>query len=73
MRRAVSMLGRGQREVLALVDLEGFSYAQVAGILEIPVGTVMSRLNRARQRLKQLLLNDRLPEESRRVHLERVK
>ena len=67
------MLGRGQREVLALVDLEGFSYAQVAGILEIPVGTVMSRLNRARQRLKQLLLNDRLPEESRRGHLERVK
>jgi len=55
-RRAIGCLNQGQREVLILVDIEGFSYAEVAEILQIPIGTVMSRLNRARQRLKTLLL-----------------
>jgi RNA polymerase sigma-70 factor (ECF subfamily) len=41
--------------VLTLVDLEEFGYAEVAGILGIPVGTVMSRLSRARAALKDLL------------------
>lgn len=40
-----------QREVLLLVNLEGFGYAQVATMLDIPLGTVMSRLSRARDRL----------------------
>ena len=52
MRAAVARLPQGQRQVLTLVDLEEFSYAEVAGILEIPVGTVMSRLSRARASLK---------------------
>lgn len=55
--QAIAELSLGQREVITLVDLEGFSYAEVAAILDIPIGTVMSRLCRARQALKTLLLN----------------
>ena len=55
MRAAVQRLPLGQRQVLTLVDLEEFGYAEVAGILDIPVGTVMSRLSRARASLKILL------------------
>jgi len=54
-RLAVSRLPLGQRQVLTLVDLEEFGYAEVARILDIPVGTVMSRLSRARASLKSLL------------------
>jgi len=54
-RAAVERLPLGQRQVLTLVDLEEFGYAEVAGILDIPVGTVMSRLSRARASLKNLL------------------
>lgn len=54
-RAAVARLPIGQRQVLTLVDLEEFGYAEVAGILGIPVGTVMSRLSRARTSLKSML------------------
>ncbi len=54
-RRAVAELPIGQRQVVTLVDLEELSYGEVATILEIPVGTVMSRLCRARQSLRELL------------------
>jgi len=52
---AVAQLPVGQRQVLTLVDLEEFPYIEVAAILAIPIGTVMSRLCRARQALKSLL------------------
>jgi RNA polymerase sigma-70 factor (ECF subfamily) len=55
-RDAVAQLPMGQRQVLTLVDLEGFPYVEVATILAIPIGTVMSRLCRARQALKTLLM-----------------
>lgn len=56
-RHHVSCLPQAQRQVVTLIDLEGFSYTQVAEILEIPVGTVMSRLSRARQQLASTLLD----------------
>jgi len=46
---AVSELPDGQREVMLLVAVERFSYKEAAEILEVPIGTVMSRLSRARQ------------------------
>ncbi len=52
--RAIDRLNVEQREVLLLVALEGLSYREVATILELPVGTVMSRLHRARERLRRL-------------------
>ena len=55
-RAAVALLPIGQRQVLTLVDLEEFSYNQVAEILAIPVGTVMSRLCRGRSALKDKLI-----------------
>ena len=54
-RAAIARLPTGQREVLALIDLEGFSYPEVASMLEIPIGTVTSRISRARNTLKYLL------------------
>jgi RNA polymerase sigma-70 factor (ECF subfamily) len=55
-RRAVGDLPLAQRQAVTLVDLEGFSYAMVAQILDIPVGTVMSRLSRGRRALRGRLL-----------------
>lgn len=54
-RSAVARLPQAQRQVLTLVDLEEFGYAEVAQILDIPVGTVMSRLSRARASLRNML------------------
>lgn len=55
-RHAVGTLPLQQRQVITLVDLEGFTYASVAEILEIPVGTVMSRLCRGRRALREILV-----------------
>ncbi|HTY98449.1 MAG TPA: RNA polymerase sigma factor [Rhodocyclaceae bacterium] len=54
-RQAVQQLPVGQRQVVTLVDLEECAYAEVAAILEIPIGTVMSRLSRARLALREML------------------
>lgn len=54
-RGAICQLPLGQRQVITLVDLNGCSYAEVAEILEVPIGTVMSRLYRARQALRALI------------------
>ena len=47
-RRAVAELPAEQRSVLAVVCVEGLSYREAAAVLDIPIGTVMSRLSRAR-------------------------
>jgi RNA polymerase sigma-70 factor (ECF subfamily) len=57
LKRALEELPAEFREVLVLRELEGFSYKEIAEIAKIPPGTVMSRLARARERLKQLLCN----------------
>ena len=44
------------REVVILRDLEGLSYKEIAGVIAVPLGTVMSRLARARKRLEQSLV-----------------
>jgi RNA polymerase sigma-70 factor, ECF subfamily len=50
-RAAMDELPEAQRAVLALVGLEGLSYRETADVLEVPIGTVMSRLARAREAL----------------------
>ncbi|RFB81430.1 RNA polymerase sigma factor [Methylovirgula sp. 4M-Z18] len=55
MLRCVDLLPDEQRTVLFLVALEDLSYAQTADVLGIPVGTVMSRLSRSRDRLIELM------------------
>lgn len=56
-RQAMSQLSDDHRQVVTLVDLEGFAYAEVSEILDVPIGTVMSRLSRARSQLRKLLLD----------------
>jgi RNA polymerase sigma factor (sigma-70 family) len=53
--RAMSALSTEHRQILLLISLEGMSYREVAETLDIPIGTVMSRLARARERLRSAL------------------
>ncbi|MDE2228407.1 MAG: RNA polymerase sigma factor [Alphaproteobacteria bacterium] len=60
--RALQHLPVEQREVVLLVGLEGMSYQQAAETLDVPIGTVMSRLSRGREALRRLTEGrDRLP------------
>jgi RNA polymerase sigma-70 factor (ECF subfamily) len=54
--RALDKLPPDYRMVVILADLEGFSYKEIAEILEVPVGTVMSRLYRGRRLLEAAML-----------------
>ena len=54
--RALDELPEDYRMVVLLADLEGFSYQEISEILEVPPGTVMSRLYRARRRLEEQML-----------------
>lgn len=53
--RAIQELPEEQREVVLLVGLEQLSYKETARVLAIPPGTVMSRLSRGRERLRELM------------------
>lgn len=53
--RALERLGDGHREVLVLKELEGFSYREIAEVLDLPQGTVASRLHHARSALREVL------------------
>lgn len=65
--RALQRLPVEQREVLLLVAVEELSYQDLAGILGVPLGTVMSRLSRARERLRAELEGRPLPSRIQRV------
>lgn len=53
--RALDQLNPDQRAVVAMHDIEGYSLEELEAILETPIGTLKSRLHRARERLRQLL------------------
>src|SRR5205823_4285109 len=53
--RAISLLPEEQRQVILLVGLEGMRYEEVAAVLDIPIGTVRSRLSRGRENLRRLM------------------
>jgi RNA polymerase sigma-70 factor (ECF subfamily) len=55
---AVNRLSIEHRQILLLVSVEELSYREIADELDIPLGTVMSRLARARERLRELMQND---------------
>jgi RNA polymerase sigma-70 factor, ECF subfamily len=67
--RSLAQLPDEQREVLLLVSLEDLSYEDAAKVLAVPIGTVMSRLSRGRERLRALLAGNELAD----VHLKVVK
>jgi len=53
--RAIGLLPEEQRQVILLVGLEGMRYEEVAAVLDIPIGTVRSRLSRGREMLRKLM------------------
>jgi RNA polymerase sigma-70 factor, ECF subfamily len=55
-REAIEALPREFREILVLRELEGCSYKEIADIAEVPLGTVMSRLARAREQLRTVVV-----------------
>ena len=52
---AIAALPEDQRDALAAVDVAGLSYQEAADTLEVPVGTIMSRLYRGRNRVAQVI------------------
>jgi RNA polymerase sigma-70 factor (ECF subfamily) len=54
-REAIEKLPDAYREIVVLRDIEGFSYQEIATVLNCPAGTVMSRLGRAREKLREVL------------------
>ena len=61
---ALSSLPEDQRLVVVLADIEELSYKEIAGVLGCPIGTVMSRLHRARRALRKLLIEHAAPDQS---------
>ena len=59
--RALNELPLELRQVITLVSVEELSYAAVAEVLGIPIGTVMSRLSRGRERLRQMMAGEWRP------------
>jgi len=55
--RAIGSLPTRFRELLVLRELEGLSYREIADVMSVPIGTVMSSLSRARRALRVALLN----------------
>jgi len=60
-RRAVEQLPVEFREIVILREMEGFSYKEIAEVADVPIGTVMSRLTRARRQLQKRLTGEFKP------------
>ncbi len=60
--KALRQLSNEQREVVLLVGLEQMSYGEVAKVLGVPIGTVMSRLSRGREQLRQIMGGSATPQ-----------
>lgn len=71
--RALAALPAGQRAVMLLVAVEEYTYAEAADILGLPVGTVMSRLHRAREALRLQLAPPAAPSGAQILNLQRAK
>lgn len=69
LQRALAALAPAMREVLLLVTVEEYSYAEAAAILGVPQGTVMSRLHRAREQLRLLMSDANAAPHATPVHL----
>ena len=61
MLRGLELLSEDQRSVVLLVSVEDLSYAEAAAVLGVPVGTIMSRLARGRERLREYTDSDTRP------------
>jgi len=72
-RSMIATLPVGQRQVITLVDLAGFSYVEIADILDIPIGTVMSRISRARKALRTKLADYDPRQDFLRAKIRRIK
>ena len=64
LRRALEELPEEFREIIVMRELEGMAYKEIADVAGVPIGTVMSRLARARKRLQQRLTAAPPPKES---------
>ena len=71
-RKAMAMLPAEQREVLTLIGASGLSYEEAAAICGVEIGTIKSRLSRARSKLVEFLAPDRPPVVERKVQRARV-
>lgn len=71
--KAMARLSMMHRQIITLVDLEELAYHEVADILGIPTGTVMSRLSRARRQLKEYLQESGLQPPYKQPKLRRIK
>jgi len=66
-RFALEKLNASQREIIGLIDIAGFSYAEAAALLEVPAGTIMSRVSRARKNLADAIVDTNIVPMPRRV------
>ena len=66
-RFALEKLKPGQREIIGLIDIAGFSYGEAAALLEVPAGTIMSRLSRARKNLADVIVDTNIVPMPRRI------